>query len=107
MNIKILDGISINQNVIILVLCYIGVLYADDCRALYVGCVCWFIFVVAALSTIGSLCIYTYEYIVKKYQKAQTTKLYNKAMLHIIDGKIKSKELASSDINDLITLSKD
>ena len=98
MEIKILDGISINQNVIILVLSYIGVLYADNYNMQCVGCVCWFIFLLATLSTIVSLGIYTYEYVIKKYQTAQTKTLSNRAIAQLIDNKIKNNDLKREDI---------
>lgn len=72
MDIKILDGLYINQNVIILIISYIGIVYvADNNNLQCVGCICWLIFIVAALSTICSLIAYTYHYVIKKCRKTR------------------------------------
>ncbi len=67
-DIKILDKLYINQNIICLALSYLGIHFADD------DCLkqmCWFLLIFSLISVICSICIYTIEYGYKKWYKAQ------------------------------------
>ena len=72
MNLKILDGIKINQNIVIWALSYIGTLYAGQAGMPCVTCICWLVFAVASLSAIVCLFAYTYEYVANKFHKAKS-----------------------------------
>ncbi len=72
---KILENVKINQNVICLVLSYIGVAYATtDEDLMCLNCMCWILFTASSLSVIISLIAYTFQYWAKKWYKAQHPK---------------------------------
>ena len=71
-DIKILENLSINQNVICLVLSYIGIAYAKSHNGLMcLSCMCWILFIVSSLSVIISLIAYSIEYWAKKWYRAK------------------------------------
>ena len=66
-DIKILDSLSINQNIIGLVISYIGVVYVarldvDNsylyCLVNFIGCLCSILFFICTLSVISSMIVY-------------------------------------------------
>lgn len=70
--IKILENLKINQNVICLVLSYIGIAYAvTDKNLMCLGCMCWILFIVSSVSVIISLIAYTIQYWAKKWYKTR------------------------------------
>ena len=84
MDIKILDKLSINQNIIGLVISYIGVVYiaqldvADShlcCLVYFIGHLCAILFFICALSVMGSMVAYTIEYCKKKLYEAKHPEL--------------------------------
>lgn len=75
-DIKILDKLSINQNIIGLIISYIGVVYIakldiDDCYLYYlvsfISCLCLILFFICILSVMSSMIIYAIEYWQKKW----------------------------------------
>ena len=71
-DIKILENLSINQNVICLVLSYIGIAYAASHNDLMcLSCMCWILFIASSLSVIISLIAYSIEYWAKKWYRAK------------------------------------
>jgi len=70
-DIKILDKLSINQNIIGLGVSYIGVVYIVRfniynnnfcCFANFIGCLCTILFFICALSVMSSMVVYAIEY---------------------------------------------
>lgn len=62
-DIKVFENLSINQNVICLVLSYIGIAYAASHNNLIcLGCMCWILFIVSSLAVIITLIAYSIEY---------------------------------------------
>lgn len=75
-DIKILENISINQNLICVCLSYIGIAYAANHNDLIcLGCICWILFIVSSFSVIISLIAYTIEYWAKKWHKIKHPEL--------------------------------
>lgn len=83
-DIKILDRLSINQNIIGLIISYIGVVYiarldVDNvclyCLVSFVGCLCSILFFICFLSVISSMIVYAVEYWKKKWYKGKGYKL--------------------------------
>ena len=71
-DIKILENLSINQNVICLVLSYIGIAYATSHNGLMcLSCMFCKLFIVSSLSVIISLIAYSIEYWAKKWYRAK------------------------------------
>ena len=71
-DIKILENLSINQNVICLVLSYIDIAYATSHNGLMcLSCMCWILFIISSLSVIISLIAYSIEYWAKKWYRAK------------------------------------
>lgn len=79
-DIKILDSLSINQNIIGLVISYIGVVYVarldvDNsylyCLVSFIGCLCSILFFICTLSVISSMVVYAIEYWKKKWYKGK------------------------------------
>ena len=71
-DIKILENLSINQNVICLVLSYIGIAYATSHNGLMcLSCMCWILFIISSLSVIISLIAYSIEYWAEKWYRAK------------------------------------
>ena len=59
-DIKILENLSINQNVICLVLSYIGIAYATSHNGLMcLSCMCWILFIISSLYDIAHLLKYS------------------------------------------------
>ena len=93
-DIKILDKLSINQNIIGAVISYIGVVYIAqlDVHNVYLYCLVWFVgclstilFFLCILSVMSSMVVYAIEYWEKKWIKYKTHKLhfeYRKKMVH-------------------------
>lgn len=54
-DIKILENLSINQNVICWVLSYIGVAYAEANNLCYLSCAGWFLFLLSSISIMITL----------------------------------------------------
>lgn len=111
-DIKILDSLSINQNIVGLVVSYIGVAYIAKlnidnsclcCMAKFVGCLCSILFFVCALSVMSSMIVYAIEYWTKKWTKYKSHILhleYKKKMVH----EHMNPNNASSKIDDLIKI---
>ena len=83
-DIKILDKLSINQNIIGLIVSYIGVVYIAQldvyngywyCIVSFIGCLCSVLFFVCALSVISSMIVYAIEYWEKKWYKGKGHKI--------------------------------
>ena len=63
------DKLYINQNLIILIACYIGVAYADMNELRCLCCLSLVLFCLTALSIIATLIAYTIHYWRKKMEK--------------------------------------
>ena len=83
-DIKILDKLSINQNIIGLVISYIGVVYiarldvdnsALYCLVSFIGSLCSILFFICTLSVISSMVVYAIEYWKKKWNKGKSHQL--------------------------------
>lgn len=83
-DIKILDKLSINQNIIGLIISYIGVVYIVQldvynsywyCLVSFIGCLCLVLFFVCTLSVISSMIVYAIEYWKKKWYKGEGHKV--------------------------------
>ena len=83
-DIKILDKLSINQNIIGLVISYIGVVYiarldvdnsALYCLVSFIGSLCSILFFIGTLSVISSMVVYAIEYWKKKWYKGKRHQL--------------------------------
>lgn len=114
-DIKILDSLSINQNIVGLAISYAGVVYiakldVDNswscCLVSFIGCLCSFLFFTCALSVMSSMIAYAIEYWAKKWYKFRGHKLHfeyqqkmadinsnNADSKHKIDDLIKIKEI--------------
>ena len=68
-DIKILENLSINQNVICWVLSYIGVAYAEANNLCYLSCAGWFLILLSSISIMITLIFYTIHYCRKKWNK--------------------------------------
>ncbi len=69
-DIKILDNLKINQNVVCLVLSYIGIAYAARHNNLMcLNCMCWILFIASSISVMITLVFYTIHYCKKKWYK--------------------------------------
>lgn len=79
MEIKILDKLSINQNVICWILSYIGIAYAaqyPNSEAMKcLCCFCQMLFLVFSLSVVSSMIVYSIEYWTKKWHKSKHPEL--------------------------------
>ncbi len=112
-DIRILDKLSINQNIICLVISYIGVVYIAQldvinvyscCFVWFIGCLCSILFFVCILSVMSSMVVYAIEYWEKKWIKYKTHKLhleYRKKMVHE-HMKTDSKTDDLININDIL-----
>lgn len=90
-DIKILDKLYINQNVICLALAYLGIYFTED------KCVkqmCWFLLIFSLISAICSVCVYTIEYCSKKWYKALEHEL---DYINKKDGETKSESKSLDD----------
>lgn len=83
-DIKILDNLYINQNIIGLIISYIGVVYIAQlevyngysyCLVSFIGCLCSVLFFVCVLSVISSMIVYAIEYWNKKWYKSKEHKV--------------------------------
>lgn len=111
-DIKILDKLSINQNIIGLVISYIGVMYVarldvDNsylyCLVSFIGCLCSILFFICTLSVISSMIVYAIEYWEKKWIKYKSHKLhfeYRKKMVYEHMG----SNNADTKIDDLVKI---
>lgn len=77
-DIKILENLYINQNVICLILSYIGIVYIannldeqQNCIVCLTYCLCMILFLVSLTSVISSLIAYSIEYWKKKWYKGK------------------------------------
>lgn len=79
-DIKILDRLSINQNIICLVISYIGVVYIAQldvndkclcCLVNFIGCLCTILLFICILSVVSSMIAYAIEYWKKKWYKGK------------------------------------
>lgn len=66
-DIKILEKLYINQNVICWVLSYVGVAYAEANNLYNLSCASWFLFIAFSISVILSMIFYTVHYCRKKW----------------------------------------
>ena len=66
-NIKWPDKLYVNQNLITLIVCYIGVAYADNKELCYLSCASWMLFVLSLASVMVTLIFYTIAYCKKKW----------------------------------------
>lgn len=69
-----MDNISLNQNLIILIVCYIGVAFAAMNDLVCLCSITWMLFVASVISVLFSLTFYTIEYCVKKWRKTESYK---------------------------------
>ena len=83
-DIKALDNLSINQNIIGLIVSYIGVVYIAQlevynsywyCLVSFIDCLCSVLFFVCTLSVISSMIVYAIEYWKKKWYKGKGHKV--------------------------------
>ncbi len=68
---KLMENVFLNQNLIVLIICYIGVAYADLHN---LSCLChisWLLFIASVISVLFSLSFYTIEYCNKKWCKVK------------------------------------
>ncbi len=68
---KFMENMSLNQNLIILIVCYIGVAFAGLHN---LSCLChisWLLFIASVISVLFSLVFYTIEYCNKKWRKVK------------------------------------
>lgn len=109
-DIKILDKLSINQNIIGLVISYIGVVYVarldvDNsylyCLVSFIGCLCSILFFICTLSVISSMIVYAIEYCVKKWYKQKNHKLFFKYRQKIVEEHMDNAE---AKIDDLVKI---
>lgn len=71
-DIKILEHLYINQNVVCLILSYIGVAYASQHNGLVcLCCLSWILFIASSISVISSLIIYSIEYWARKWHETK------------------------------------
>ena len=67
-----MENLSLNQNLITLIVCYIGVAFASmhgfDCLCQ----ISWLLFIASAISVLISLIFYTIEYCKKKWYRGKT-----------------------------------
>lgn len=54
------ERLYVNQNLITLIVCYVGVAYSELNDLCHLSCACWFLFMFAAFSVIVTLSFYTY-----------------------------------------------
>ncbi len=111
--IKILDKLYINQNIICLVISYIGVVYIarldvnDECLCCLVysvGWLCSILFFVCALSVTSSMIFYAIEYGVKKCYKAKSHKLHKEYRQNVVERMNHNDSAASYKIDDIIKI---
>lgn len=109
-DIKILDKLSINQNIIGLVVSYIGVVYIAQldvdnsysyCLVSFIGCLCSILFFICALSVMSSMIVYAIEYCVKKWYKQKNHKLFFKYKRKMVEKYMDNTE---SKIDGLIAI---
>lgn len=76
-DIKILENLYINQNVICLIISYIGIVYitnnvdTQNCIVCLTNCLCMILFLVSSISVISTLIVYSIEYWVKKWYRGK------------------------------------
>ncbi len=63
------ERLYVNQNLITLIVCYVGVAYSELNDLCHLSCACWFLFMFAAFSVIVTLSFYTYNYCRNKCEK--------------------------------------
>ena len=63
------ERLYVNQNLITLIVCYVGVAYSELNDLCHLSCACWFLFMFAAFSVIVTLSFYTYNYCLNKCEK--------------------------------------
>ena len=63
------EKLYINQNLITLIVCFIGVAYAEQHDLCYLSCASWFLFMFSSISVIITLSFYTIRYCIKKWNK--------------------------------------
>lgn len=106
-DIKILDKLSINQNLVILITSYIGVVHiarinVDNqylyCIISFVGCLCSILFFICVISVISSMIVYTTEYCVKKWYKQKSQKLLFLYRRKMVGKYMDSREKYSIDL---------
>lgn len=56
------EKLYINQNLITLIVFYIGVAYAEQKGLCYLSCASWFLFMFSSISVMVTLSFYTYNY---------------------------------------------
>ena len=84
-DIKIFDNLSINQNIICLIVSYAGIIYVAQfnidniCLSYivsFVSCLCTILFFISAISVMSSMVIYAIEYWAKKWYKFKSHQLH-------------------------------
>ena len=71
------ERLYVNQNLITLIVCYVGVAYSELNDLCHLSCACWFLFMFAAFSVIVTLSFYTYNYCRNKCEKKHKWWNYN------------------------------
>lgn len=69
---KFVENVSLNQNLIILIVCYMGVAYADMHNLCCLCHISWLLFIASVVSVLFSLVFYTIEYCNKKWNKVKS-----------------------------------
>lgn len=89
---SIFGGKYFNQNLICLILAYLGIFFAYKYEQYCLSCMCWGLFVVSMFSSFITIYFYTYEYCVRKMQKARSHKLRVKLSAKYVHKAIVSKQ---------------
>ena len=71
------ERLYVNQNLITLIVCYVGVAYSELNDLCHLSCACWFLFMFAAFSVIVTLSFYTYNYCRNKCEEKHKWCNYN------------------------------
>lgn len=76
-NVKVLENVKINQNVICLIVSFVFLWYSKDCccchKWLYICSIA--LFVISAITVVLSLGFYSFDYCKKKYYRAKERKI--------------------------------
>ena len=77
MDVKILENVKINQNVVCLIVSFVFLWYSKDCCCCHRWIYDWssFLFYLSAISVMISSVFYLYDYCRKKYYSAKERKL--------------------------------
>ena len=95
---SIFSGKYFNQNLICLIIAYLGVYFACKAKCCCLCHICLILLIVSLCSLLINICFYTYEYCVKRVYKSKSHKLRYEYNVKLVDNTSLSKDMNGKHI---------